>query len=84
MMRVQANFTANTNKMTIKIDETVVVGDLAYTRGSYDQATKPKAGGMTTKLTGKFLDILQRQSDGTWKITRDCFNYDAVPTQVAE
>ncbi len=84
MARVQKNFTTNINTMSIRMDETVVVGDLAYSRGSYDQTTKPSAGGPTTKLAGKFLDILERQADGSWKITRDCFNYDAAPVQIAE
>ncbi|MDX9958989.1 MAG: hypothetical protein RBT68_11165 [Spirochaetia bacterium] len=42
------------------------------------------ADGSTLRLVGKFLDILARQPDGSWKITRDCFNFDGPPVPVAK
>jgi len=65
---------------TVKIDETwtpvetVVSGDLAYQRGTYTVAATPKAGGNTTKTSGHFLRIYQRQPNGEWRMTHDTFN----------
>jgi ketosteroid isomerase-like protein len=36
----------------------------------------PKEGGETTSYSGKFLDILVKQADGSWKIAIDCHNYN--------
>jgi len=51
------------------------LGDRAYSHGLYGFSMTPKAGGDTTKVTGKFLTIFQKQADGSWKIAIDCFNY---------
>ena len=65
---------------SVKIDETwtpvetVVSGDMAYQRGTYTVAATPKAGGNTTKTSGHFLRIYQRQANGEWRMTHDTFN----------
>ncbi len=56
----------------INAEENVIAGDLAYSRGTYD--SERVAGGKTSRINGKFLTILKRQPDGSWKIYRDCFN----------
>lgn len=67
-------------KIPITCEEVRVSGDLAFSRGTYTLSTTPKAGGETTKVSGKYLTIFARQADGSWKIARDCFNYDAPLT----
>ena len=54
--------------MNIDPQEIVILGDYAYTRGLYTVASK--AG----DIDGKFMTILKRQDDGSWKIYRDIFN----------
>jgi ketosteroid isomerase-like protein len=56
--------------------ETVVDGNLAYQRGTFTVAATPKAGGNTTRMSGTFMRIYRRQSDGSWRMTRDMFNSD--------
>lgn len=82
MAKFKANMAGASSVMTIKTEETVIAGDLAYSRGSYEQVTTSKAVGSRMRLVGKFLDILVRQADGTWKITRDCFNFDGPPVPI--
>jgi uncharacterized protein (TIGR02246 family) len=53
----------------IKID-----GDLAYGRGVAKVRLVPKNGSETMESTSKYLNILQRQPDGTWKTTHDIWN----------
>ncbi len=59
--------------------EVQVAGDMAFSRGTYTVSLSPKAGGPATHIDGKWLDILKRQTDGSWKIYRDCVNFNAPP-----
>jgi len=68
-------------KMAITNKETRVAGDWAYARGTYTLSMTPKAGGETINIDGKFLTILKRQVDGSWKIFRDCFNSNVPPSE---
>lgn len=55
-------------------DEVEVSGDLAFGRGFAKVTLKPRAGGATAVSTAKYLNILRRQPDGTWKTTHDIWN----------
>jgi uncharacterized protein (TIGR02246 family) len=66
-------------KMNIHPAEIRILGDHAYSHGVYDYALKPKEGGETVSAEGKFLTILVKQEDGSWKIAIDCFNDNAPP-----
>ncbi len=54
--------------------ETVVDHDLAYQRGTFTVVATPKAGGAARTTRGNFLRIYRRQSDGSWRMTRDMFS----------
>ena len=56
--------------------EVRVLGDKAYSYGTYTVDMRPKEGGETTSYSGKFLDIVEKQVDGSWKIVIDCHNYN--------
>ena len=73
----QPGFDETDWEMTVYPDEVRVLGDQAYTHGTYDFTFTPKEGGKTTEGSGKFLTILEKQVDGSWKIAIDCFNFDA-------
>ena len=49
-------------------------GDWAYAHGQFAYRLIPKDGSSPYKYEGKFLSIFKRQSDGEWKLHRDCFN----------
>jgi ketosteroid isomerase-like protein len=49
----------------------VVSGDWAYECGYFTATSQPKAGGEVSHFTGNYLRILRRQSDGSWKMTRE-------------
>ncbi len=66
-------------EMSIFPDEVRVLGDHAYTHGNYDYSMTPKEGGPAISGSGKFLTILKKQADGSWKIAIDCFNENAPP-----
>jgi uncharacterized protein (TIGR02246 family) len=64
----------DTVKMLIQPEEVRIMGDRAYSHGSYELEMAPKAGGEPQRYSGKFLDVLEKQVDGTWKIAIDCHN----------
>ena len=67
----------DTSEMSIHIEEVRILGDRAYSHGTYEFIVTPKEGGETTSYSGTFLNILEKQVDGSWKFAIDCHNYDA-------
>ncbi len=55
-------------------EEVHTAGDWAFSRGTYKATLTPKAGGKQIPIDGKYMTILARQGDGSWKIHRDIFN----------
>jgi len=72
----------DTSKMIIHTEEVRILGDRAYSHGTYECKMTPKEGGETKSYSGKFLDILEKQVDGSWKIVIDCHNYDTPSEQI--
>jgi uncharacterized protein (TIGR02246 family) len=67
----------DTSTMSIHTEEVRILGDWAYSHGTYEFEMTPKGGGATKSYSGKFLDVLEKQVDGSWKIAIECHNYDA-------
>ncbi len=66
-------------EMTISPEDIRILGDCAYSYGSYKQAMTPKEGGESISNTGMFLTILEKQANGSWKIAITCFNTSELP-----
>lgn len=58
--------------MNINPIDIEIAGDWAFARGDYDVTSV--IDGAEKKMEGKFLTILKRQDDGSFRIYRDCFN----------
>lgn len=69
----------STTVMQIDPQEITVIGDWAYTRGLYTVTVTPKSGGTVGHVDGKFMTVLRRQQDGSWKLYRDIFNSNVPP-----
>jgi ketosteroid isomerase-like protein len=69
----------NNVKMSITPLEIAIAGPWAYSHGTYLQDLTAKATGQTVHVDGKFLTIFRKQSNGDWKIFRDCFNSNVPP-----
>lgn len=61
-------------------EEVEVDGDLAYHRYSLEFTGTPKSGGDPVHEMGTGMHILKRQSDGSWKITKDIWTPGAPAT----
>jgi uncharacterized protein (TIGR02246 family) len=80
---IRARNEAVLDKFTLDIgvtnQEVEAAGDFAYSRGTYKARLMPKEGGAPVAVNGKYLTILARQPDGSWKIHRDIFNSNVAP-----
>jgi uncharacterized protein (TIGR02246 family) len=55
-------------------------GDMAYASGTYELTTNDKSG-KPVKDSGKYLEVWEKQKDGTWKCGADMWNSDLpLPT----
>ncbi len=66
--------------MSIDCRDIVIAGDYAWSMGTYEQIFTPNNGAPQSTFNGKFLTVLRRQPNGSWKICRDCFNSDEAPS----
>jgi len=60
--------------LTFVSEETQAVGDWAFDRGTTRGRAVPRSGGTATPIDDKYLMILKRQADGTWRIARLIWN----------
>jgi uncharacterized protein (TIGR02246 family) len=58
-------------------------GDLAYAVGTYRMTLTPKKAGAKAMPTdeGKYIVVLKKQADGSWKIVHDIWNANAAPAK---
>lgn len=68
---------AYTLRFELSTDEVDGRDDLAYVRGHYTLTASPKAkGGAAVSERGKFVEVVKRQADGTWRYVVDIYNSD--------
>ncbi len=58
-------------------------GDLAYAVGTYRMSVTPKKTGAKPLPVeqGKYVEVLKKQGDGSWKIVYDIWNADTPPAK---
>ena len=82
----EAMFKENAGKITVTLVltplETQLAGDWAYDRGSATSTITPKSG-KPVEQSGKYLVIVKRQADGSWKVYREISNNNAPPPAAA-
>lgn len=69
---------------TITTDEVEVIADWGLTRGSYASTVTHRSSGESHLVSGRFLFVVRRQADGSWKYRRGMWNTDlptAAPSQ---
>ena len=80
--RFEPLFAQFDQNLTIHGETEVQVSDeLGFSHGTFTVSMTPKEKGETTSLNGKWMDILKKQTDGSWKIYRDCVIFDAPPQE---
>lgn len=66
-------------KATMNNEEVRETSDWGFVRGNFSLEITPKGEGEKFKRTGKYLTILEKQADGSWKFAREIVNFDAPP-----
>jgi len=59
-------------------EEVSVSGDMAIGRGEATVKLTPIGKNKSTSSSSKYLNVLRRQSDGSWKTTHDIWNSNGV------
>ena len=70
----QAIFDQFTPGLKLSPEEVNVDGGLGFIRGTYEITLTPRAEGETMQDDGKYVVIVQKQSDGSWKTYRAIWN----------
>ena len=69
--------------LVLNSEKTEVGGDIAYDYGTFQYSVTPKNGGAPVSDSGRYLVVLKKQGDGTWKIVADMDN-SATPLQAPQ
>lgn len=56
------------------VEEAEVYGEIGFCRGTLSYILVLDSGKGNVEFSGKFLMILKKDADGSWKIYRGCFN----------
>lgn len=77
--------TAGTPHLTLTMDNVAGRQDMAYVVGTYHLSWTPKTAGAAAPPadSGKYVEVLMRQADGSWKTAVDSWNSD-VPMPAGE
>ena len=76
---LQGVFDQYTTNITITPLDTEISGDLAHEHGTFEITLTPKAGGEAMMDDGKYLVILKREADGSWKLHHTIHNSNNPP-----
>ncbi len=67
-------FEQMTVKTTLTPAETRTLGNVGLDRGTYSVTVTPKAGAPPSTSEGRYMVIYVRDTDGTWRVSRDMDN----------
>jgi uncharacterized protein (TIGR02246 family) len=77
---IAAQLATGATTVTVTADATQVSGNLAFDSGTYSTVVRPATGGGPVTVTGRYIVILRRQTDGSWKMVRGIDNSPTPPT----
>jgi ketosteroid isomerase-like protein len=72
MIRAYPHFTT----FTLTVDTVAGMGDLAVVRGHYHLSLMPPVVPQAVVDSGKYLQVLWRQADGSWLVADEMYNSD--------
>jgi len=77
-----AHFAAAHQQLRIRcsseLEETVVIGGVAYTRSRDALSVTPHAGGQATQFAGHRMTVYRKQPDGRWLLARDAHTLSPI------
>jgi uncharacterized protein (TIGR02246 family) len=79
--RHERNFETTSYEIATTIDEVIVSGEWAFVRGNDTNTETPKSGGESTVTDYKWVILMHRQADDSWKILWEIGNTNAPPAE---
>jgi ketosteroid isomerase-like protein len=73
----------NITSFTLAPVKTEASGNLGYDIGTYSFTATPKPKGDTVKIDGRYVVVLRKSADGTWKAIADMDNVPTMPPMPA-
>ena len=70
---MENTFSQGTPEISITQEDVILSGDIAVARGNYVLTIIPEEGDPVV-LNGKYLNVVRRQMDGTWKLAHNMFS----------
>ncbi len=67
--------------MTVSSEEREVMGAFAYDLGTFGLSPIPQEGEQPRTIYGKYVLIMRRQADGSWKLARYIWNFTPPPEE---
>ena len=61
-----------------KLEDVVIVGEVAYTLSRDSLSVSPRAGGEPMQLAGHRITVYRKQPDGRWLLARDAHTLSPV------
>ena len=71
---MRTTFEQMTGTIEIMPDETMTMGNFGFDRGRLRTSMTPKAGGAAMTDEGRYIVLLEKGADGTWRLSRDIDN----------
>jgi uncharacterized protein (TIGR02246 family) len=71
-------FKKGTSPGASKVDEIQVFGEWGFARGTFSGTVTLRAGEPPNRVSEKWLVIVRRQGDGSWKIARDIWTQELL------
>lgn len=66
--RLRDTFAKFNGNLTVHMDESKVLGDWAFDRGTLRVELRPKGRGEAVVVERRFVEIWRRETDGQWKV----------------
>ena len=70
----EAAWKGNKYQCSGTVDEVQVLGEWGFARGTFSGVLTPTNGAAPARDSGKFMTVVRRQADGTWKLARVIWN----------
>jgi uncharacterized protein (TIGR02246 family) len=69
-------FKKGTSPGTTKVDEIQIFGEWGFARGTFSGTVPSGPAGPPSSVSEKWLVVVRRQADGSWKIARDIWTQE--------
>jgi ketosteroid isomerase-like protein len=67
--------------MRLNSIERELLGNVAFDLGTFELVSVPAEGEEPSPICGKYVYIMRKQADGSWKLSRYMWNFTPPPVE---